>query len=205
MSSSPGEYCHVLFEQAGNAIYQAATMVTEVVIECTYCTPTVTWLTPSPIAEGTALSSAQLDATSSIPGTFVYLPSAGTVLPSGTQTLSVIFTPTNSINYSTASATVPLIVGSAGQPVNAQPVITSLLMTSGTAGTPVTLMGFNFGTSGTVSFNRVPATPTSWTPNSIVVPIPAGAISGLVVVSTNGLTSNGVPIMLTSPVSCPVQ
>src|SRR5262249_55862160 len=42
--------------------------------------PTVTWPTPSDIVYGTALSAAQLNATSSVPGTFTYTPPAGTVL-----------------------------------------------------------------------------------------------------------------------------
>jgi hypothetical protein len=85
------------------------------------------------------------------------------------------------------------------------PVILSLLMTNGYAGTPITLNGINFGTSGTVTFNGVPGIPTSWTPTSITVPIPPNATSGLVVVTTFGMTSNGVPIVLSSAVSCPVQ
>ena len=43
--------------------------------------PTITWPTPAPIMYGTALSATQLDATASVPGTFVYSPPAGTVPP----------------------------------------------------------------------------------------------------------------------------
>jgi hypothetical protein len=63
--------------------------------------PTVTWGAPAPIAHGTPLSSAQLNATASVPGSFSYDPPAGTVLPVGNvQTLSVTFTPADSANYS---------------------------------------------------------------------------------------------------------
>lgn len=86
-----------------------------------------------------------------------------------------------------------------------QPVIFGLLRTNGNAGTPITLAGINLGTSGTVTFNGVPSTATTWTPTSITVPIPAGARSGLVVVTTSGLVSNGIPITLTEAVSCPAQ
>jgi len=48
--------------------------------------------------------------TPSIPGTLVYTPPAGTVEPVGTDTLSVTFTPTDTTDYTTASATVPLVV-----------------------------------------------------------------------------------------------
>jgi hypothetical protein len=91
-----------------------------------------------------------------------------------------------------------------------QPVITGLIKTNGNAGTPITLTGINFGTStGTVTINGVvaPLKPqTIWTPTSVAVSIPASAASGLVILSTSsGLTSNGVPIKLTEAVSCPVQ
>jgi hypothetical protein len=79
----------------------------------TQARPTVAWATPAAITYGTALSSTQLNATASVPGTFVYTPAAGTVLGAGTQTLSVIFTPTDATDYTTASATVQLTVNKA--------------------------------------------------------------------------------------------
>ena len=39
-------------------------------------TPTITWATPAGIIYGTALSATQLNATASVPGTFVYTPAA---------------------------------------------------------------------------------------------------------------------------------
>jgi hypothetical protein len=74
---------------------------------------TITWAVPSAIQYGTALSNTQLNATASVPGTFVYTPAAGTVLKVGTQTLSVAFTPTNSSTASPAAATVQLAVNKA--------------------------------------------------------------------------------------------
>jgi hypothetical protein len=68
--------------------------------------------TPSPITYGTALSATQLDATASVSGNFAYTPAAGTVPLAGTQTLSVTFTPTDSMNYTSVTATVPLTVNS---------------------------------------------------------------------------------------------
>ena len=57
-------------------------------------TATITWLNPTEITYGTALSSTQFDATASVPGTFTYNPAAGTQLRAGTdQTLSVSFAP----------------------------------------------------------------------------------------------------------------
>jgi hypothetical protein len=71
-------------------------------------TPTISWPTPSPIANTTPLSSTQLDATASVPGRFVYTPAAGTVLTAGTHALSVAFTPANPAGYNDASASVTI-------------------------------------------------------------------------------------------------
>ncbi|HKF50528.1 MAG TPA: MBG domain-containing protein [Terracidiphilus sp.] len=80
--------------------------------------PSIFWATPAAILYGTPLSATQLEATASVPGTFVYLPAAGTVLGAGSQTLKVTFTPTDSTNYSTNTSTVTLIVNKALLTVN---------------------------------------------------------------------------------------
>jgi hypothetical protein len=75
------------------------------------------------------------------------------------------------------------------------PSITGLSPSSGTAGTPVTISGTNFGTtqgSSSVMFNRGAATSTSWGSGSIVAPVPASATTGNVVVIVNGTPSNAV-------------
>ena len=72
--------------------------------------PVVTWDVPAPIAYPTPLSDMQLNAVASVPGTYAYSPGPGTVLTAGTRRLSVIFTPTDAIEYTTASASVPLTV-----------------------------------------------------------------------------------------------
>jgi hypothetical protein len=73
-------------------------------------TPVVTWGPPAAITQGTALSGAQLNATASVPGTFSYKPPAGTVLPVGTHTLTALFTPSDPVAYTTAPASVTLVV-----------------------------------------------------------------------------------------------
>jgi len=85
----------------------------EATLTVSKATPTITWANPAAITYGTALSATQLNATASVPGSFVYTPAAGTVLPVGTQTLSVAFTPADTANYNNASATVPLVVNAA--------------------------------------------------------------------------------------------
>jgi hypothetical protein len=98
----------VTFTPTDTVNYTTATAT--VTLTVTQATPTITWATPAPIAYGTALSAAQLNATASVPGTFAYTPPAGTVLNAGAQTLSVTFTPTDAANYTTATATVTLTV-----------------------------------------------------------------------------------------------
>ena len=72
--------------------------------------PTIVWPAPAPIVYGTPLSGTQLDASSALPGSFVYSPAAGTVLTVGQHTLSVTFTPTDATDYTTGTATVTLTV-----------------------------------------------------------------------------------------------
>jgi hypothetical protein len=73
-------------------------------------TPVIAWSTPAPIAYGTALSTKQLRAMASVPGSFAYTPSVGEVLPAGVHTLTVDFTPADTAGYTTAEATVLLTV-----------------------------------------------------------------------------------------------
>jgi hypothetical protein len=73
--------------------------------------PTITWNKPADIAFGTALGPGQLNATANVPGVFSYIPPAGTVLPLGLgQTLSVTFTPSDTVDYASAVATVAINV-----------------------------------------------------------------------------------------------
>jgi hypothetical protein len=82
------------------------------------------------------------------------------------------------------------------------PSISSVNPTSGNIGAAVTITGANFGASqgsGTVKFNGIAATPTSWSGTSIVVAVPAGATSGNVVVTVGGTASNGVQFTVNNP------
>jgi beta-glucanase (GH16 family) len=82
-------------------------------------TPVITWATPAGIVYGTALSATQLDATASVPGTFVYTPAAGAVLAVGSQILSVTFTPTDTTDYKTATGTATLMVNPTAPTISA--------------------------------------------------------------------------------------
>ena len=82
-------------------------------------TPTITWANPADIVYGTALGGrsstparpGRSAGNGSVAGTFTYTPAAGTVLDAGNnQTLSVTFTPTDTTDYTTATATATINV-----------------------------------------------------------------------------------------------
>src|SRR4029077_20557007 len=88
-------------------------------INWSFITTQVVWNNPANITYGTALSGTHLNATANVAGTFVYTPASGTVLNAGNnQTLSVTFTPTNTAEYDTVTATVSINV------LKANPTIT---------------------------------------------------------------------------------
>ena len=87
-----------------------------------------------------------------------------------------------------------------------RPAIAWVSPEEGAAGTVVTVRGTNFGPStdapagtGGVSFNGVWAWPTSWSETEIRAPVPAGAQSGLVVVTADGAASDGVAFRVSGP------
>ena len=72
--------------------------------------PAIKWQAPDPIAHDVCLSAAQLNAVAPVPGSFAYTPAAGEKLAPGVHELSAIFTPVDTLNYSTVSAAVSLTV-----------------------------------------------------------------------------------------------
>lgn len=96
---------------AGDVLDNSANASTTLAVSsAAKATPVITWVTPNPISTGTALSGAQLNATASVPGTFVYTPAAGTILPTGTNTITALFIPNDAADYNAATATVSLSV-----------------------------------------------------------------------------------------------
>ena len=103
LSAGAGQVLSVAFSPS-DANYSAATATVR--INVLKATPSITWTSPTDIAYGVALGSGQLNATANVPGSFLYTPPAGTVLPAGAgQVLSVAFSPSDA-NYSAATATV---------------------------------------------------------------------------------------------------
>jgi len=140
---------------------------------------TITWATPAAIVSGTSLSAAQLNATASVPGTFIYTPAAGTIPPVGSDILSVTFTPTDSTDYSAATTTVTLMVN------NPVPVITSLNPVFASMGSAFTLTvnGSGFAPNSTVYWGAT-AVPTQYgNAAQLTAQVPASAVTATGIVS----------------------
>jgi alpha-tubulin suppressor-like RCC1 family protein len=99
---------HVDFTPTDTANYANASK--DVSITITKAAPVITWANPADIDQGTPLSDTQLNATANVPGSFTYTPAAGATLSTGTHTLHVDFTPTDTANYANASADVSITV-----------------------------------------------------------------------------------------------
>ena len=130
----------------------------------------ITWATPAASSYGTALSATQLNATANVPGTFAYSPAAGVVLSAGTHTLNVTFTPTDTTNYATATASVSIVVNKAVLTVTAN----NASRTYGTAN-PVftsTITGFVNGDTQASAVTGAPGLTTTATTASPAGPYP---------------------------------
>ena len=168
-------------------------------------TPTIDWQNPADIIYGTALSSAQLNATASVPGTFVYSPAAGIVLNAGNgQSLSVVFTPADATNYNGANRTVSINVLRAPLTVAAD----DKSKIQGGVNPPLTgsVIGLQNGDQITATYSTTAAT-MSPPGNYPIVPAlqdPAGRLPNYSVNSTNGTLTvlpNAPPVL--GPVSAP--
>ena len=133
----------------------SVTATATVTLAGTRITPTITWNTPASIVYGTALSGTQLNATTTVAGSWAYSPAAGTVLPAGAgQTLSVTFTPTDTVTYNSATDTVTITV------LKATPLITWANPADITSGTPLSATQLNATASVAGTFVYLPPSGT---------------------------------------------
>src|SRR5208337_3205449 len=102
----------------------------------------------------TALSAAQLNATASVAGSFAYTPALGETLSAGTHTLSVVFTPKDSADNTTAQATVSLTVN------KATPIVTWQTPAAIPYGTALSATQLNASSLIPGTFTYTPATGT---------------------------------------------
>jgi hypothetical protein len=112
---------HSLTAQYSGDANFASSISTPVQVTITQAATVLSWPSPAAITYGTPLSAAQLDATDSVAGTFSYSPALGTVLSAGNPTLTVVFTPSDTVDYKTATAQVLLTVNKAPLSVTAVP------------------------------------------------------------------------------------
>ncbi len=139
-------------------------------------TPTITWANPANIVYGTALGSNQLNATASwtsggvtvnVPGNFIYTPASGLVLGAGNNhPLSVSFMPTDTTDYSGASASTSINV------LKATPTITWANPANIVYGTALGSTQLNATASWTTGGNTVSV------PGSFVYTSAAGTVLG---------------------------
>jgi hypothetical protein len=92
-------------------------------VSVTPADPVITWPTPSPITYGTALTTNQLNATASVPGTFTYSPPLGTVPDAGSTNLSASFSPSDPYHVNAVTSSVPLLILPAALSVTASNAI----------------------------------------------------------------------------------
>lgn len=116
--------------------------------------PSILWPVPADILYGTLLGATQLNASTSVAGSFAYTPAAGTLLTTGSYTLSTTFTPDDTVHYTAASATVPLTVlsnrpvvtlASSSNPVFLSNTVTLTAALATTAQTPTGAISFYDG------------------------------------------------------------
>jgi len=79
------------------------------------------------------------------------------------------------------------------------PSVAILYPSTGQIGASISIDGGDFGTSGSVTFNGVSASTTTWTTSLIVALVPPGASTGNVVVTSNSTSSIGVPFSIGLP------
>ncbi len=118
-SATVGTYNIVSSAATGNRLSNYIIGYVNGRLTVTPATPTISWSNPAPITCFTPLSGTQLDAAAgwsvggsamTVGGTFAYTPPSGTLLPTGTHTLSAKFTPCDSTDYTTSTATVQIVV-----------------------------------------------------------------------------------------------
>ncbi|HEX4262725.1 MAG TPA: MBG domain-containing protein, partial [Verrucomicrobiae bacterium] len=165
---------------------------------------TITWQAPADIIYGTSLGVAQLDAMAGVTGNYVYHPTAGTVLQSGSgQVLSVLFTPDNP-NYLQATLQRPLNVLKAALMITAHNTNKIYGQTGTFDGTEFAAAGLvNGDTATNVTLASAGAPPTATVAGSSYSIIPSATfgtgLSNYNVTYVNGaLTVNPAPLTITA-------
>jgi hypothetical protein len=142
LNAGAGQSESVTFTPTDGTDYLTLTIT--VTINVLKATPTITWANPANIPYGTPLGAAQLDAIPSVPGTFVYNPGFGAVLPAGQgRTLVATFTPADHIDFTTVTSSVRIdVLPPQAMVIGEQPVFQRKLNSKGKPTGKVVLTGF---------------------------------------------------------------
>jgi hypothetical protein len=138
------------------------TVAGSVSVTVNQATPTVdAWPTAAPITYGRTVADAALSGGSaSTTGTFVY-DSPAAILPVGTHTVAVTFTPTNTTGYGTVAGTVEVTVVKATPVVTAWPAAGAITVGQALSGS--VLSGGNASVAGAFAFANPSVTPAKGT------------------------------------------
>ena len=166
----------------------------------------VSFTMPAPGISNISPASARTGASITVTGTN-FGSVAGRISFNGTNATPGSWSNTQIVVPVPAGATTgPVIVTQAGASnsvsfaVIPPPTISGVSPASGAVNTQITISGSGFGIpqgSGSVTFNGTAATPFSWSDGSIVVPVPAGATTGALIVNAGGINSNSFTFTVT--------
>ena len=150
--------------------------------------PVITWGTPVAITYGTALTATQLNATTSVAGTFAYTPPLTTVLSAGSQTLSTTFTPTETSTYGTVTTTVTITVNKATATITLGALNQNYTGTASTVTATTTPAGLTTG----ITYNGTTTAPTAAGSYPVVATINdnnyQGSTTGTLVIAAQAVT-----------------
>jgi N-acetylneuraminic acid mutarotase len=172
---------------------------------------TVVVVAPAPVIAGLSPSSGPVGSSLTISGNgFGAIQGSSTITFNGTMASVTSWSTTSiTVTVPNGATTGPVVVTVSGVASNsvsfsvlslvAAPTIINLSPTSGAVGTSVTIMGTSFGATqgtSTVTLNNASVPVTTWNDTQIVVTVPSGATTGNVVVTVNGVASNGVSFVV---------
>ncbi|NBQ56105.1 MAG: hypothetical protein EBU36_05620, partial [Verrucomicrobia bacterium] len=184
----------VTFTPTTTSNYNSVT--TNISLVVNKASPVLTW-TPSPTAGMTypaALSSTQLNATSSVDGTFSYNPTSGTVLNAGTSTLVATFTPTAAANYTSGGTITNTVVVSKATPVITSAPTASPIM-AGQALSNSALSGGSASVPGTFAFASRALVPSAGYSSQPVIFTPTDSANYNSVPLTVQVTARVTPVL----------
>jgi hypothetical protein len=220
---------------SGDTVFSGSTSG-NTIVSVNQAQPVISW-TPSSasITYGTALGAGQLDATAAstyvttVPGTFNYTPASGTVLETGPQTLNVSFTPTDTLDFATATGTASITVLPAAPtatftgPSTTQPGDQPNLDFSLTSNYPIPITGtltltfagtggaddpaIQFSGGGRTLTFTIPANSTATPTIALQSGTDAGTITVTLVLTAGGQVitpASIVPLNITIPAAAPV-